>query len=88
MINHIKYSASFLWVVLVRVPMSREMAPAWMRYIDLGLILLELAREGKIYGETIRRDLDTYILACVHMRPSNGNPNWNDVDGSWSCSVK
>ena len=33
---------------LERVPMSREMAPVWMRYIDLGPILLELAREGKI----------------------------------------
>jgi len=45
--------------------MSREMAPVWMRYADLGLILLELAREGKIrytvYDEMIRRDLDTHI---------------------------
>gem|GEM_PF-6249422 len=64
MINHIRYSASFLWVVR-GVSMSREMAPVWMRYADLGLILLELAREGKIrytvYDEMIRRDLDTHI---------------------------
>jgi transposase, IS5 family len=35
--------------------MSREMAPVWMRYTDLGLILLESAREDKIkiYGKMI-----------------------------------